>query len=117
MALMTQIRVKVRNITKDDTGHPTELYGTETIITYKAFQYLTDKYELIYQVDGEDNEVPGNPNLHPEYRTAVQQKSAVAPVADVRVNASQEQTQKAATKRGPKPKNKANTQEPIENVA
>jgi hypothetical protein len=113
---VTQIQVKVKNITKDDNGHPTDLFGTETIITYKAFLYLTDKYELLYQCDDNGKEIPGNPNLHPEYRTTA--KSAVAPVADVRVNASQEPVKPIADKkRGPKPKNKAESQEPIENVA
>lgn len=109
---LTQIMVKVQNISKDENGHPTELFGTEQIVTYKAFLYLTDRYKLLFQCDENGNEIPGNPNLHPEYRTTV--KKVVAPAADVRVETKQEQ--KPALKRGPKPKPKVD-QEQIEQIA
>lgn len=110
---LTQIMVKVQNISKDENGHPTELFGTEQIVTYKAFLYLTDRYKLLFQCDENGNEIPGNPNLHPEYRTTTV-KEVVAPAADVRVETKQEQKPKA--KPGPKPKAKVD-QEQIEQTA
>lgn len=110
---LTQTMVKVQNISKDENGHPTDLFGTEQIVTYKAFLYLTDRYKLLFQCDELGNEIPGNPNLHPEYRTAIKEK-VVAPADDVRVKVAQEQ--KPAVKRGRKPKAKVD-QEQIEQTA
>jgi hypothetical protein len=120
---MAQILVKVRDISTDDHGQPTELNGNERVITLKHFQYKRDAYELIAQVkeNGTDEngntiyeEVPGNPNLEPQYRTQVLQKSAehaaspvvnpnpvILPAQEV-AKAQTEQVQKR--KPGPKPK-------------
>ncbi len=110
---LTQIMVKVQNISKDENGHPTDLFGTEQIVTYKAFLYLTDRYKLLFQCDENGNEIPGNPNLHPEYRMAIKENLA-APAVSVRVEKQQEI--KPAAKRGPKPKAKVD-QEQIEQTA
>lgn len=73
-----QVLVRVKDISKDEHGHPTELTGTERVITFRAFQYTQQNFEIIEQVteDGLDDNgqqkyksVPGNPNLSPEFRT------------------------------------------------
>jgi hypothetical protein len=81
-----QILVRVRNISKDENGHPTELHGTESVITYKAFQYTKDQFQLVSEVEeagkhkdtGEQlyKDIEGNPNLHAEYRTTPSQRNA-----------------------------------------
>jgi hypothetical protein len=86
--MQRQILVRVKNISKDDYGHPTELHGVESVITYKAYLYTQDKYELMYQCDEKGNQVfdaqgNANPNLKPEHRQQTLQKSAVH-AADVR---------------------------------
>jgi hypothetical protein len=80
-----QPEVLVKDIYVDDFGHRTELYGTTRILTYKSFLYLNanperPRYELIYEVDGDGNEVPGNPNLLPQHKTVLQKSAEV--VAD-----------------------------------
>jgi len=112
--------VKVRDISKDEFGRPTELNGIERVITYAAFKYTTDKYELLAEVkqilDAKGNpaldangdfiheEVPGNPNLDPEYRIAISQKN-VAHAADTRVEIQQPAPEVRERKKpGPKPK-------------
>jgi hypothetical protein len=91
-----QVLVRVRDISKDEHGHPTELTGIERIITYRAFQYTQQNFELIDQVveDGVDENgqqkykaVPGNPNLPPEFRTA---QNAASHADDTRDSAAQE---------------------------
>lgn len=112
---MNQILVRVRNTSKDENGQPTLLYGTESIITYKAFRHVSDTHELICQVDENGNEVQGNPNLHPEYRTQAQPKINAVHAADTRVEGEQKSQviqqeqpkQQIPTERkkpGPKPK-------------
>jgi hypothetical protein len=73
---MAQILVKVRDISVDDRGVPTELHGNERIITYKAFLFKSDAYELIAQVDESGNQIPGNPNLGPQHRPLQNQSGA-----------------------------------------
>lgn len=82
-----QILVRVRDISKDEHGHPTELTGTERVITYRSYQYTSQNFEIIEQVveDGLDEDrqqkykaVPGNPNLPPEFRTAAQNAASHA---------------------------------------
>lgn len=118
---MNQILVRVRNKSKDENGQPTLLYGTESIITYKAFRYVSENHELICQVDEHGNEVPGNPNLHPEYRTQAQQKANAVHAADTRVEGkqnaapqkavqTQDQAQPERKKPGPKPRLKQPTE-------
>jgi hypothetical protein len=81
-----QILVRVRNISRDEQGRETELFGIKSVITYKAFLYTREQFEIIEQVEenGVDPEtketiykaVPGNPNLHAEFRKEAP-KSAV----------------------------------------
>lgn len=87
-----QILVRVRDISTDEHGHPTELTGIERVLTYRSFQYTQQNFELIEQVveDGFDADglqkykaVPGNPNLPPEYRTTAPKSADHA--ADARV--------------------------------
>lgn len=78
---MAQTYVKVKDISTDDTGRPTELYGTERILTYKAFLLKNDAYELIGQSDEDGNLIPGNPNLGPQHRPA-QNLQNVGPVVN-----------------------------------
>lgn len=78
--------VRVRDISRDDQGHDTELTGTEKVITFKAFLYTRDKHQLISEVEesGKDpqtgeiiyKDLVGNPNLSSEFRTIQSQKSA-----------------------------------------
>lgn len=79
---MKQILVKVRDISKDETGQKTELYGTESILTYNAYKHLSSKFELLYQCDEDgkmvvDQDGNPNPNLNAQHQAAAQQKSAV----------------------------------------
>jgi hypothetical protein len=93
--MLKQTFVKVLNKSNS------ELNGTESVITYKAFQYTSEQYELIGQCDEKGNLIPGNPNLHPEYRTQVQKDAGHA--ADTR----EEQITAPVIERkkpGPKPK-------------
>lgn len=76
-----QTEVLARDISKDDQGQKTELYGTERILTYKSFLYLNAnpenlRYELIGEVDDKGQLVPGNPNLGAQHRQALPQRSA-----------------------------------------
>lgn len=81
-----QTLVRVRNISRDEQGRDTELFGTESVITYKAFLYTREQFEVIEQVEEDGvnpktketlyKPVPGNPNLHAEFRTTTAQKSA-----------------------------------------
>lgn len=74
---MGQIYVKVRDKSTDDNGVPTLTNGVETIITYKAFGYTQDKFELLFQCDENGRQIEGNPNLNAQHRqTARYQKSA-----------------------------------------
>lgn len=117
-----QVLVRVRDISKDEHGHPTELTGTERVITFRAFQYTQQNYQLIEQVveDGLDENgqqvyksVPGNPNLTPEFRTTVQSDAGHA--ADSRaVEQPVPQTQTPQRRSPGRPR--AN-QEPIEHTA
>lgn len=113
-----QILVRVRDISKDEHGHPTELTDTERVITFRAYQYTQQNFQLIEQVveDGLDENgqqkyksVPGNPNLPPEFRTTVQSDAGHA--ADARGTDATTTQQR----RGPG-RPKAN-QEPIEHTA
>lgn len=81
-----QIEVLVEDISKDDNGQPTELFGTTRILTYKAFNYVNanpenPRYKLLYEVDENGKEVPGSPNLSAQHRTSLPQRSA-APVVN-----------------------------------
>jgi hypothetical protein len=83
-----QIEVLAEDISRDDMGQKTELFGTTRILTYKSFQYLNSnpenpRYKLLYQVDEKGNEVPGSPNLSAEHRQALPKRSA-EPVVEVR---------------------------------
>lgn len=86
LGMPRQIEVLVEDIGKDDNGQPTELYGTQRILTYKAFNYVNanpenPRYKLLYEVDENGKEVPGSPNLSAQHRTPLQQRS-VAPVVN-----------------------------------
>lgn len=81
-----QIEVLVRDISRDEMGRESELYGTQRILTYKSFLDLNRnpealRYELIYEVDENGKEVSGNPNLSAQYRVQRPQRSA-EPVVD-----------------------------------
>jgi hypothetical protein len=112
---MAQILVRVKDISTDDHGQPTELNGTERVITKKAFLYKQDAYELIAEVveDGIDengnakykNKNVPSPNSNTQLKTQAQSQGA-AHADDVVVsqvaNVQTEQVQKR--KPGPKPK-------------
>jgi hypothetical protein len=72
-----QILVKVRNIAKDDSGQKSVLHGTETIITYKSFQYVSDRFELLYQCDENGVAIPGNPNLTAQHQQEAKESVTV----------------------------------------
>jgi len=89
-----QVEVLVKDISKDDNGHPTELHGTKRVLTYKSFLYLNAnpenlRYEHIgelssitYDNDGSIKDYqlnPGNPNLDAQYSrvTALQPLNVV----------------------------------------
>jgi hypothetical protein len=65
---MGQTLVKVRNVSTDENGQKTDLYGTETILTYKAFNYVQDRFELLYQCDATGRPIHGNPNLSAQHQ-------------------------------------------------
>jgi hypothetical protein len=80
-----QVEVLVKDISYDDMGRPTELHGTERVLTYKSFLYLNanpenPRYELIGEVDEKGNLVPGNPNLSAQHRQQAQHQESAAPV-------------------------------------
>lgn len=82
-----QIEVKVKDISRDDNGQPTELFGTTRILTYKAFLYLNvnpenPRYELIGEVDEKGELVPGNPNLNAQHRPSAQSQRSAEPVGN-----------------------------------
>jgi hypothetical protein len=81
-----QILVKVRNISKDEHGQQSELYGTESILTYKAYNHIQNQFELLYQCDENGKMVVdanGNPspNLNAQHQQTAKVKNAV-PVAE-----------------------------------
>lgn len=101
--MLRQTYVKVRDKSES------ELNGTERVMTYKAFQYTKQIFELIGQCDEDGNLIPGNPNLSPEYRTTNPANAVHA--ADTRI---QDQVITPATERrkpGPKPKSLTLTEE------
>lgn len=80
-----QIEVRVKDISRDDNGQPTELYGTVRELTYKSFLMLNAnpenlRYELIGEVDEKGNLVPGNPNLNAQHRQSAQNQRSAEPV-------------------------------------
>lgn len=81
-----QIEVLAEDISRDEMGRPTELYGTTRILTYKSFLFLNAnpdnlRYKILYQVDENGNEVPGSPNLEAQHRVQLPQRNVV-PVVD-----------------------------------
>jgi hypothetical protein len=83
---MGQIFVKVRDKSVDDNGVPTLNNGIDTVVTYKAYQYTQDKYELLFQCTEDGKQVFGkdgsaNPNLNAQHRQTAQVRN-VAPVAN-----------------------------------
>lgn len=79
---MKQILVKVRNIVKDEHGQQSELYGTESILTYKAYNYIQNQFELMYQCDENGKMVVDangnpNPNLSAQHQQTAKVKNAV----------------------------------------
>ena len=106
--MQQQILVRVRDISKDEHGHPTELTDTERVITFRAYQYTQQNFKLLEQVieDGFDENgqqkykaVPGNPNLPPEFRTTVQ--SVASHAADSRELEQPVSTETTQQRRGP----------------
>jgi len=77
---MGQIYVKVKDVSVDDNQKPTLTTGVETVITYKAYEYVSYKYELLYQCDVNGKQIPGNPNLKAQDLQSVVQKNAEAVV-------------------------------------
>jgi hypothetical protein len=79
--------VKVRNISKDDHGQQIEgVSGIETIITYKAYRYTQEQFELLYQCDESGKQVVdqngnANPNLEAQHQAIAKIKNA-APVVN-----------------------------------
>jgi hypothetical protein len=83
-----QVDVYVEDISTDEHGRPTELTGTNRILTYKSFLYLNAnpdnlRYKLIGEVASVDSEgnvklAPGNPNLGAQHRPAPQQGANLA---------------------------------------
>ena len=74
---MGQTLVKVRNVSTDENGQKTDLYGTETILTYKAFNYVQDRFELLYQCDASGKPIPGNPNLSAQHQREAKESAIV----------------------------------------
>lgn len=130
-----QIEVLARDISRDEMGRPTELYGTERILTYKSFLFLNNnpealRYELIHEIDENGKEVPGNPNLNAQHRVQLapqrnaglaadagpteREKALMAEIAKLKAGQSAEQVSAPVTqivterkKPGPKAKPKA----------
>lgn len=127
--MLKQIEVKVRDISKDEFGRKTELYGTERILTYKSFLMLNSdpenpRYELIAQVEesGKDEkgnplykEVPGNPNLEAQHRQQLQQKNA-GPADSVTAGPTQKEIEQAAEIAALKAQLAVKMQSPVETV-
>jgi hypothetical protein len=119
-----QILVRVRDISKDEHGHPTELTDTERVITFRAYQYTQQNFKLLEQVieDGFDENgqqkykaVPGNPNLPPEFRTTVQSVASHAADSRELEQSVSRETETTQQRRGPG-RPKAN-QDAIEHTA
>jgi hypothetical protein len=90
---MAQILVKVRDISVDDRGVPTELHGNERIITYKAFLFKSDAYELIAQALQEENA---------RLRAALAQQVTSVPVTPSPIPPVQQEVQRRKPGRKPK---------------
>lgn len=91
-----QIEVQVKDISRDDNGQPTELFGTVRILTYKSFIYLNanpenPRYELIGEVDEKGNLVPGNPNLSAQHRQSAPNQRSAEPVVNTGPSAREKQ--------------------------
>ena len=91
------VEVLVEDITRDDNGQPTGLYGLKRTISYKSFLYLNSnpdnpRYKLLGEVDpkgGFDSDglplklLAGSPNLDSQHKAeAAQNQKSAAPVAD-----------------------------------
>lgn len=64
---MNQIEVLVKDKSTDD----------QRTMTYKSYLDLTDRFELIGQVDQSGNLIPGDPNLNPRHRKVAVEDVAV----------------------------------------